>query len=68
MVPIWRKNKNELTPEDYEGFYFEKRYGFDKPVSHVHISADGAVVYQAILYIPEKTPFDYYIEGIRERT
>lgn len=60
MVPIWRKNKNELTTEDYENFYSEKRYGFDKPLKHIHISADGAVVYNAILYIPENTPFDYY--------
>ncbi|MCY9517471.1 molecular chaperone HtpG [Paenibacillus apiarius] len=60
MVPIWRKNKNELTPEDYENFYNEKRYGFDKPIKHIHISADGAVVYNAILFIPENTPFDYY--------
>ncbi|MGG1639360.1 molecular chaperone HtpG [Paenibacillus sp. FSL K6-3182] len=60
MVPIWRKNKNELTSEDYDQFYFEKRYGFDKPIKHLHISADGAVVYNAILYIPESTPFDYY--------
>jgi molecular chaperone HtpG len=62
MVPIWRKNKNELTAEDYENFYMEKRYGFDKPLKHLHISADGAVVYQAILYIPEKPPFDYYTQ------
>ncbi|MEC0248347.1 molecular chaperone HtpG [Paenibacillus chitinolyticus] len=60
MVPIWRKNKNELTTEDYENFYAEKRYGFDKPLKHIHISADGAVVYKAILFIPENTPFDYY--------
>ncbi|MBD2869370.1 molecular chaperone HtpG [Paenibacillus arenilitoris] len=60
MVPIWRRNKNELKDEDYENFYFEKRYGFDKPLKHVHISADGAVVYNAILFIPENTPFDYY--------
>ncbi|MGF7047718.1 molecular chaperone HtpG [Paenibacillus sp. DS2015] len=60
MVPIWRKNKNELTAEDYNNFYAEKRYGFDKPIKHIHISADGAVVYNAILYIPENTPFDYY--------
>ncbi|MFC4778208.1 molecular chaperone HtpG [Paenibacillus sp. GCM10023252] len=60
MIPIWRKNKSELTPEDYELFYMEKRYGFDKPLKHLHISADGAVVYNAILYIPENTPFDYY--------
>ncbi|GGI44627.1 chaperone protein HtpG [Paenibacillus marchantiophytorum] len=60
MVPIWRKNKSELTPEDYEKFYHEKHYGFDKPLKHIHVSADGAVIYQAILFIPENMPFDYY--------
>ncbi|MDR0271246.1 molecular chaperone HtpG [Paenibacillus sp.] len=60
MVPIWRKNKSELTQEDYENFYAEKRYGFDKPLTYVHVKADGAVVYNAILFIPEHTPFDYY--------
>ena len=60
MVPIWRKNKNELTDEDYENFYMEKHYGFDKPLKHLHISVDGAVSYNAILYIPERPPFDYY--------
>jgi len=60
MVPIWRKNKSELTEEDYNNFYMEKRYGFDKPLKHLHISADGAVVYNAIPFIPENTPFDYY--------
>lgn len=62
MVPIWRKNKNELKKEDYEAFYAEKHYGFDKPLKHIHISVDGAVRYQAILYIPEKIPFDYYTQ------
>lgn len=60
MVPIWRKNKNELADEDYENFYMEKHYGFDKPLTHLHVSVDGAVRYNAILYIPESTPFDYY--------
>lgn len=60
MVPIWRKNKNELTDEDYNNFYSEKHYGFDKPVKHIHISADGVVSYKAILFIPERIPFDYY--------
>lgn len=60
MVPIWRKNKSELTDEDYHNFYAEKRYGYDKPLQHIHVSADGAVVYQAILFIPENIPFDYY--------
>jgi molecular chaperone HtpG len=62
MVPIWRKNKKELTKEDYDNFYAEKRYGFDKPLRHIHISVDGAVRYNAILYIPEKIPFDYYTQ------
>lgn len=60
MVPIWRKNKSELTQEDYEKFYAEKHYGFDKPIKHIHISVDGTIRYNAILYIPEKIPFDYY--------
>ncbi len=60
MVPIWRKNKNELKDEDYNNFYSEKRYGFDKPLKHIHISVDGVVSYNAILYIPEKTPYDFY--------
>lgn len=62
MVPIWRKNKNELTKEDYENFYSEKHYGFDKPVKHIHISADGTIRYQAILFIPEKMPYGYYTQ------
>ncbi|TXC91324.1 molecular chaperone HtpG [Metabacillus litoralis] len=60
MVPIWRKNKSELTDEDYEKFYQEKHYGFDKPLKHIHISVDGTIRYQSILYIPENMPFDYY--------
>lgn len=60
MVPIWKKNKSELTKEDYENFYAERHYGFDKPIRHLHVSVEGAVSYQAILFIPEKTPFDFY--------
>jgi molecular chaperone HtpG len=60
MVPIWKKNKSELTDADYENFYTEKRYGFDKPIKHIHISVEGSIRYNAILYIPEKTPFDFY--------
>ncbi len=60
MVPIWKKNKSELTDEDYESFYHEKHYGFDKPLKHLHINVDGTIRYNAILYIPENIPFDYY--------
>ncbi|MCO7126990.1 molecular chaperone HtpG [Sporolactobacillus shoreicorticis] len=60
MVPIWRKNKSELKDEDYENFYMEKHYGFDKPLRYINIQADGMIRYHAILYIPESIPFDYY--------
>lgn len=60
MVPIWKKNKNELTEEDYEKFYSEKHYGFDKPLKSLHITVDGTVRYNAILFIPENMPYDYY--------
>jgi len=60
MVPIWRKNKSELTDEDYNNFYSEKHYGFDKPSKHIHISVDGTISYNAILYIPGKMPYDFY--------
>ena len=60
MVPIWKKNKSELSDDDYANFYAEKRYGFDKPIKHIHISVDGTIRYNAILYIPEKTPYDFY--------
>lgn len=60
MVPIWKRNKNELTKEDYEDFYQEKHFGFDKPLKHIHTDVEGMISYSAILFIPENTPFDYY--------
>ena len=60
MVPIWKKNKAELTDDDYKNFYQEKHYGYDDPLTHVHVSVDGNIRYQAILYIPETAPYNYY--------
>ncbi|QSX08172.1 molecular chaperone HtpG [Alkalibacter rhizosphaerae] len=60
MVPIWRKNKSELTTEDYNNFYSEKHYGFDEPIKYIHTNVDGSIRYRALLYIPESRPFDYY--------
>jgi len=60
MIPIWRRNKSELTEEEYENFYSEKHFGFDKPLKSIHLSIEGALRYNAILYIPSKTPYDFY--------
>src|SRR5699024_2804277 len=67
MVPIRRKQRNEITNEYYENFYREKNYGFDKPLRHIHTSVDGLVRYHAILYIPETMPFDYYSKEYEKR-
>lgn len=60
MVPLWKKNKSEITDEDYENFYSEKHFGFDKPLKSVYYSVDGATSFTSILYIPSRTPFDFY--------
>ena len=60
MVPIWRKNKSELKPEDYENFYMEKHYGYEKPLKYTHVSVEGITSYNSILYFPAKAPFDFY--------
>ncbi|TMN21561.1 molecular chaperone HtpG [Lentibacillus cibarius] len=62
MVPIWKKNKSELTDEDYETFYKEQHFGHDKPLKHAHLQVDGTIRYNAILFIPETMPFDYYTQ------
>jgi molecular chaperone HtpG len=60
MVPIWRRNKSELKPEDYENFYMDKHFGFEKPLRSIHASVDGAASYNTILFIPAKAPYDFY--------
>ncbi|MGL4952499.1 MAG: molecular chaperone HtpG, partial [Culicoidibacterales bacterium] len=60
MVPLWRKNPKEVSTEDYTNFYQEKHYGHDAPLKHMHVQVDGNISYQALLYIPETMPFDYY--------
>ena len=60
MVPLWRKNKNEITRDDYDGFYMDKHFGFQKPLHVVHAAVDGTVSYTALLYIPAATPYDFY--------
>lgn len=60
MIPLWRKNKNELTEDDYTNFYNERHLGFDKPLSYLHLNIEGAIAFRAILFIPSQRPFDFY--------
>lgn len=60
MVPIWRRNKNELKAEDYENFYTDKHFGYEKPAKYIHANVDGVTSYNTILYIPAHAPYDFY--------
>ena len=66
MTPLWRKNKSELTDEDYNNFYKEKFFDFEDPLRTLHTSADGMVSYNALLYIPTRPPFDYYTKEYKK--
>lgn len=60
MIPIWKKAKSELKDEDYNQFYKEKFYDYTDPLLHIHSKTEGTATYSALLYIPEKAPYDYY--------
>ncbi len=60
MVPIWKKNKNEVTHEEYCRFYREKFFDYNDPLRVIHSATEGASTYHALLFIPEKPAFDYY--------
>ncbi len=60
MVPIWRKNKNELKEEDYNSFYQEKFHDYTNPLKYAHIKTEGTATYNALLFIPSKAPYNYY--------
>ncbi|MBP3672468.1 MAG: molecular chaperone HtpG [Oscillospiraceae bacterium] len=60
MVPLWQRNKKDVTEEEYESFYREKFFDYNKPLSTIHTSAEGSVSFKALLYIPSKAPYDYY--------
>lgn len=60
MVPLWKKNKNELTEEDYNSFYKEKFHDFENPLRVIHSSTEGAATYNALLFIPARAPYNYY--------
>ena len=60
MVPLWQRPKSEVKAEEYNQFYKEKYGDWEDPLSVIHVSAEGAVEYKAMLYIPSHAPFDFY--------
>ncbi len=65
MVPIWQRAKKDVTDEEYESFYREKFFDYNKPLRTIHSSAEGTVSYKALLYIPGKAPYDFYTKDFK---
>ena len=60
QIPLWQRQKSKVTPEEYNAFYKEKFNDWQDPLAVIHTSAEGAVTYKAMLYIPAQTPYDFY--------
>ena len=60
MVPLWQRQKSKVKSEEYNAFYKEKFGDWQDPLAVIHTSAEGAVTYKALLYIPSQTPYDFY--------
>ena len=60
MIPLWKKNKKEIKPEEYEAFYKDKFMDYEKPLKVIHYKTEGQATYDALLFIPSHAPFDYY--------
>ena len=65
MVPIWHRNRKDISQEEYESFYREKFFDYNKPLRTVHFSTEGTVSFKALLYIPGKAPFDFYSKDFK---
>lgn len=65
MVPLWRRNKSELTDEDYNSFYTDKFHDYDAPLRHIHVKTEGGITYNAILFIPSVTPYNLYSKNYK---
>ena len=66
QIPIWKKAKSELKDEDYNQFYKDKFYDYTDPLLHIHSKTEGTATYSALLYIPEKAPYDYYSKNFEK--
>ena len=65
MVPIWQRSSKDVTEEEYNAFYREKFFDYNKPVKTIHMSAEGSVSFKALLYVPGKAPYDFYTKDFK---
>lgn len=60
MIPIWYKKKKDVKEEEYNDFYIDKFYDYEKPLRVIHSDVEGRTSYKALLFIPSHAPYDYY--------
>lgn len=63
MKPLWKKQKSEITKEEYENFYKDNFYDFQAPAKTIHIQAEGTLEFKALLFIPQQAPYNYYTKS-----
>ena len=65
MVPLWQRAKKDVTEEEYDTFYREKFFDYNKPLRTIHSSAEGSVSFKALMYVPSKAPYDFYTKDFK---
>lgn len=60
MVPIWKRDKKDVTDEEYANFYKEKFMDFSDPAKVIQSKTEGTATYNALLFIPSRAPYNYY--------
>ena len=59
MIPLWKRNKSDIKDEEYNSFYADKFYDFEKPQKIIHTKVEGMLSYTALLFIPSQIPYEY---------
>jgi len=65
MVPLWQRAKKDVSEEEYDSFYREKFFDYNKPLRTIHSSAEGSVSFKALMYVPSKAPYDFYTKDFK---
>ncbi len=66
MTPLWKKDKKDITEDEYNNFYTDKFFDYEKPLRVIHTNVEGTVSYKSLMFIPSHAPFDYYYKDYKK--
>ena len=66
MVPLWKKDKKDITEDDYNNFYSDKFMDYEKPLRVIHSSVEGLESYKSLMFIPSHAPYDFYLKDYKK--